>query len=304
MPLGIRAIKNVTPNVEFDLTPPTPDDVKNPDKYIDRELDRVIAVANKATDSLINKASENELLQAQIEKLKAGMRNEHASHERKIIGVVAENAALKEEIAALQKQNSDYLNRMRAIPLLEVMRKLVFPKQVSGSANQFVMPDERFIEISGRSFTDLTGRYGLGQMDKRKSSKGAIDLVMFVTGWDLQLVQKWLKNNFDLGAALIESADKLKDELEPELVKAITADESTKFKNQQKSAFYPDAVQWLEVRKSLTADYGLEPQLLDDLQRASVIDAEVTSLFRATQFVSLGATKGPDHERQTVYDGR
>jgi len=31
---------------------------------------------------------------------------------------------------------------------------------------------------------------------------------------------------------------------------------------------------------------------------------EVTSLFRATQFVSLGATKGPDHERQTVYDGR
>ena len=32
--------------------------------------------------------------------------------------------------------------------------------------------------------------------------------------------------------------------------------------------------------------------------------AEVTSLFRATQFVSLGATKGPDHERQTVYDGR
>jgi len=39
-------------------------------------------------------------------------------------------------------------------------------------------------------------------------------------------------------------------------------------------------------------------------KRFSLIESEVTSLFRATQFVSLGATKGPDHERQTVYDGR
>jgi len=269
----LRAIQNVTPNAEFELTPPTEEDVKNPGKYIDRELDRLNDIAEKAVDPLIAQASENELLHIQIEKLKAGMRNEHASHERKIMGVVTENAALKDEIAALKAQKADYLQRMRSIPLDQVLAKLGYNQRVPGKENQFHLPDDRIIEINGRSFSDCTGRHGLGQLSNRKGAKGAVDLTMFVTGWDLPLTQKWLKDNFDLGAALNESVERLKGELEPELEKNITADQSKAFAIQRRSPLQPDADQWIHVKQSLAVDYGLEPQLLDDLQRASLIDA-------------------------------
>ena len=277
---------------------PTPF-LKSADQHAAEETTRIKA----ALEPLVALAANAVVQQQELEESKAGILRLNRKHIQDKKDLVAENASLKAVTDALRHQ-------MRLIPLDQVMVKLGFNQRVPGKENQFHLPDERIIEINGRSFTDLTSRYGLGQMNNRKGAKGAIDLTMFVTGWDLRLTQKWLKDNFNLGAALNESADRIKGELEPELAKTITADEAKAFTIQQRSPLHPDADQWIQVKQSLAVDYGLEPQLLDDLRRASLIDANkhgslVCIKLNQRQFVggmALGLKANPVAGTTSVYE--
>jgi hypothetical protein len=258
---------------------------------------------------LIASHAEVQFLRHENEELKAGIRQLNDKYAQDKQDWVTESASLK-------AANDDLRHQMRLIPLDQVMKKLGYP-HVPGKPYQFQMPDERVIEISEpvtgnakASFKDISGHTGLGQMGQRTSGKGAIDLVMFLTGWDLMLTQKWLNNNFALDEVLNVSADKIKDELRLELGQPATAEHSRSFANRQVAPFVSDSGKWLQVRQSLTADYGLDWQMLEDLRQKNLIDANqhgslVCVKRNGKQFVggtALGLKPNPLTGTTSVYE--
>jgi hypothetical protein len=224
---------------------------------------------------------------------------------------------LNEKNSALNTSNDALRHQMRLIPLVQVLKKLGFDQRVPDKQNQFQLPDGRIIEITEpvgdhakASFIDVTGRFGLGQMAKRKSGKGAIDLTMFLTGWDLALTQKWLQNQFPLDEVLNESAEKMKEELSPELTKPVTQQQSSAFALQVRSPLFPDENQWLSLRQSLTGDHQLDAPLLNDLHDQNLIAANqygalVCIKFNKKQFVggmALGLKPNPATGIASVYE--
>jgi hypothetical protein len=224
---------------------------------------------------------------------------------------------LNDKNASLTALNEALRHQMRHIPLVQVLEKLGFNQRVPGKQHQFQLPNERIIEItepvghhSKASFLDVTGRFGLGQMAKRKSGKGAIDLTMFLTGWDLALSQKWLQNHFQLDAVLNESADKMKDELAAELGKPATQEQSSAFALQVRLPLFPDENQWLSLRQSLTDAHQLDAPLLNDLHAQNLIAANqqgalVCIKFNKRQFVggmALGLKPNPVTGIASVYE--
>ena len=222
-----------------------------------------------ALKPLVALATESQLLRQEVEELKEGIRQVNRPLEPIRQKLVAENEGLQQQMVALKADHDKLLHRLRTVPLDEVLLKLGFNQRVPGQPNQFHLPDERVIEITQSSFVDLTGRFGLGKMSDRKRGKGALDLTMFVTGWDFALAQKWLGKSFGVEPAVNESAEHLAKDLE----KKVTDAESQAFTYQARSPFEPDEVQWRQVRQLLATERGLDPQLLDDLQRKALIDA-------------------------------
>jgi hypothetical protein len=93
----------------------------------------------------------------------------------------------------------------------------------------FHLPDERVISITGSKFVELTDAGGVGQMKSRLSGGGAIDLVMFVTGWDLPAARRWLALNFGIQNALATEYERVEQVLRPELEVQPTAVERKTF---------------------------------------------------------------------------
>ncbi len=263
-------------------------------KHAEAETERI----QNSLDPLIAAAAHGELLRKEVEALKAAIRQANDKN------------------ASLKTINDDLRQQMRLIPLNKVMEKLGY-QRVPGKQNQFQLPDERIIEISETTdknskagFKDISGHVGLGQMNNRTSGKGAIDLVMFLTGWDLKLTQKWFSENFVSDEVLNVAADRFKEELRSELAVAVTAEQSKSFHNQIVAPLLPDSDKWFQVREFLVADYGLDPQMLNDLRQQSLIDANqhgalVCIKFNRKQVVgglALGLKPNPLTGAASVYE--
>jgi len=260
-----KADDTTTHLVDIKVNPPSAGEKISPEEHARRETVRL----HDALEPLVALATESHLLRQEVEELKAGIRQVNRPLEPIRKKLVAENEDLQRQIAAVKADHDKLMHRLRTIPLDEVLLKLGFNQRVTGQPNQFHLPDERVIEITQSSFIDLTGRFGLGKMSERKRGKGALDLTMFVTGWDFALAQKWLGKTFGVESAVNESAEHLAKDLERKTTDA----ESRAFTYQPRSPFEPDEVQWRQVRQVLATERGLDPQLLDDLQRKSLIDA-------------------------------
>ncbi len=292
------------------VNPPAPGAKITPEEHTRKETERIQGVLKDALEPLIATAAQNGLLQKEVENLKAGIRRANGPHNQEKQEWVAETEDLKRQIAALKEEQAMLLRRLRTIPLDEVLSKLGYTQRVPGKDNQYQLPDERVIEITGTSFKDLSGRSGLGSMSNRKAAKGAIDLVMFLTGWDLALTQKWFKSEFDHDEALSAAADKYKETLVASPEYKITSADAQAFKEPLNSPLTEDVNQWLSVRAALATAHGLDLQLVDDLRKNSILAANQHGALMCVKYnrkqvvgaMMLGLTPNPVTGIKSFYD--
>lgn len=260
---SLQIIKNL------EIAPPDPLKLITPREHIKSENERIRVVIQP----LIAAAQEAGLLRTEVEKLKAAIRLVNQSHAPEDNLLLKDNDQLRNQNQSLKTENEKLTSQLRGISLVEVMQKMGFPQPVPDKENHFRLPDERIIKISGQNFSEITGGYGLGKMNKRQSAKGAIDLVMFITGWELSATRHWLKKSFDLAATLVAAADNARVEAEVELKQAIPPEVAAAINFPVAIYYKPDETEWLKLRKRLVEEYKLSGVLIDDLRHHKKIHA-------------------------------
>jgi hypothetical protein len=260
---------------EIAVTPPSQLDALNPRGFADRESQRIRSLI----EPLLAKAQEATLLRVEVEKTKNAVHLVNQSYAPEQNVLQADNKQLRVQNESLQNQNAELLKKLRTVPLAEVMQKLAFPQPVPGNENQFRLPDDRVIEITGQGFKEITGRYGLGKMSNRQSSKGAIDLVMFATGWEMPATRRWLQMEFGSELLCTSVADLAREEAAEQLKQPVSAAESEQIKDPAAAFHRPDDKRWPELRDRIVTEFELPPHLIDDLH--------VKKIIHANQFGSL-----------------
>lgn len=268
---ALEKAKN-TPSQKFAIRvnpPPSWDKSVDPADHAAKETERI----DELIDLLRAEATEGHVRSQEAEELKLAIRNINEAHERKMQQSRAENTALKIENNRLATENKSLLNQMRTIPLTDILQKLGAQRSEFGTRNLFHLPDERVIQIAGPSFVELTGLRGRGSFQNRNRAKGAVDLVMFVTGWALRPTLKWLQDNFDLESTLNSEAERVKENLPGFLKPDLKTMELHEIKLHENSVHTTDALKWPEVSKALVEDYSLDPLVLKELNSKNSIGA-------------------------------
>jgi len=176
--------KNIS-SLKIDLKPPGFNDFMNPAKYVEGQIAKITSEAERDLKLISAKAAAHELTTQENERLQEGIRNANAEHDREV-------QALKSMISGLEQENKALTNKLRVIPLARVIEKLGYPVQVQDGKALLHLPDERVLEVTSQGFTELTDFGGQGSMKGRHKGKGAIDLTIWITGWDIQTVRQWL----------------------------------------------------------------------------------------------------------------
>ncbi len=176
--------KNIS-SLKIEFAPPSPLQRLAPQTYIADQIAKITSKAEHDLELITAKAAAYELTIQENERLQQGIRNANAEHEREV-------QALKSKISELEHQNKAYANKLRAIPLASVIEKLGYPVQVKAGKTLVNLPADRVLEVTSQGFTELTNFGGRGSMKGRHKGKGAIDLTIWITGWDIQSVRKWL----------------------------------------------------------------------------------------------------------------
>ena len=177
----------------------------------------------------------------------------------------------QESLASLQRKiEAD----SRVIPVAEALEALTgLPAQPSETnAKLFVFPNGQKLEIdeSTNKFCNLTPDIpGLGNMQTKKGGSGAIDAVIYVTGWSFLETVEWLNDRFSPTVATAAVAAHLNEEPKTdERIERVNHDDSV-----QKSLVTADPAQWLLLSEHLVSECGISSEVLKTFSEIDLISA-------------------------------
>jgi len=140
---------------------------------------------------------------------------------------------------------------------------------------EFLLPNGQRIGISaGNKFENLTPEIPfLGSNGKRFRGKGAVDAVVFITGWTPPQAIEWIADNFGTGEAKKAAAEKIEEEIEDtkeDHERAIRKDHAAKITMELET---PVESQWPAAMEILTNTFNFRLDQIKDLHELNLIDA-------------------------------
>ena len=217
----------------------------------------------------------------------AGMSDaEVRKYAEEIANLAADAARLKKERDHYHVVASDY---QRLLPVGDVISALTgidpLPephpdgtgegKKKRVILTEFLLPNGQRIGISaGNKFENLTPEIPfLGSNGKRLRGKGAVDAVVFITGWTPPQAIEWIADNFGTDDAKKAAAEKIEEEIEEtkdDNERAERKDHAAKITRELET---PVESQWPAAMEILTKTFNFRPDQIKDLHELNLIDA-------------------------------
>jgi len=217
----------------------------------------------------------------------AGMSDaEVRKYAEEIANLAADAARLKKERDHYHVVASDY---QRLLPVGDVISALTgidpLPephpdgtgegKKKRVILTEFLLPNGQRIGISaGNKFENLTPEIPfLGSNGKRLRGKGAVDAVVFITGWTPPQAIEWIADNFGTDDAKKAAAEKVEEEIEEtkeDHERAIRKDHAAKITLELETTVES---QWPAAMEILTKTFNFRPDQIKDLHELNLIDA-------------------------------
>ncbi|MEI7808743.1 MAG: plasmid recombination protein [Verrucomicrobiota bacterium] len=272
-----KALKTNTAKIDVKFDQPGYRDLLQPRKYIEDQTEKILSSVNAALALTQAKAAQCDLLAAEKERLQEGVRLANRQNDQKI-------ADLQTQVADLAQQNKELLAKLRTIPLEAVLAKLGHKSQIKDGKLLFQLPDDRVISVEKQRFTELTAVGGMGALKARRTAGGAIDLVIWITGWDMDAARRWLAKNFTLQETLATECERVAEDLAPKLQAPHSQEEMNLFNSHKVLTYKRAQEKWPVVRKWLIDENALAPQNIDELYAANRIWANA---FGSVVFTSI-----------------